>query len=126
MSANFTITGKLHSGTATEQKTESFSVRFFVLEITDGNYTSHAQFQLVNKNTALLSNFKKNEMVTVTFNVGGRLWNSPEKGEMCFTTLNAWKMEASQQPQQASNDWGAPAPAPAPVPVPAQTDELPF
>lgn len=109
MSANFNITGRLHSGTATEQKTDTFSVRTFVLAIEDGQYTSYAQFQLVNKNTELLDRFKPNDTVTVTFNVNGRLWNSPDKGEMCFTTLNAWKMEYAQQaPAQPAQAWGTP------------------
>ena len=35
-----TLTGKIHSGTATQQKTEKFAMRTFVLEMTDNGYGS--------------------------------------------------------------------------------------
>ena len=72
-----TLTGKIHSGTATQQKTEKFAMRTFVLEMTDNGYTNYAELQLVNNNCGLLDQFKPGDMVTASYNVRGNLWNSP-------------------------------------------------
>ena len=66
-----TLTGKIHSGTATQQKTEKFAMRTFVLDMTDNGYTNYAELQLVNNNCGLLDQFKPGDMVTVSYNVRG-------------------------------------------------------
>ena len=119
-----TLTGKIHSETATQQKTEKFAMRTFVLEMTDNGYTNYAELQLVNNNCGLLNQFKPGDMVTVSYNVRGNLWNSPN-GEKCITNLNCWKIEPAQpqgqwgQPAQPQGQWGQPA-------QPTQPIQLPF
>ena len=109
-----TLTGKIHSGTATQQRTERFAMRTFVLEMTDNGYTNYAELQLVNNNCGLLDQFKPGDMVTVHYNVRGNLWNSPT-GEKCITNLNCWKIEPAQatQPAQSTQDWGSQPTQPA-------------
>ena len=142
-----TLTGKIHSGTATQQKTEKFAMRTFVLEMTDNGYTNYAELQLINNNCGLLDQFKPGDMVTVSYNVTGNLWNSPN-GEKCITNLNCWKIEPAPQqapaqpqgqwgqpaqPTQTAQAWGQPAPQQAPAqpqeqqaPAQPQQDKMPF
>lgn len=128
---DLTLTGRLYSGTAIEQKTDTFKFRKFVLEITEsvnGNtYTNYVEFQLINNNVTLLEQFQKGQMVTVHFNVKGNLWTSPQGEKKCITNLNCWKIGPAQyETQAAKSAWGQPAqpaqPHPAPVPqsVPQQ------
>lgn len=105
------LSGKLHSATPTEQKSEKFQVRTFVLEISETTstgqvYTNYAQFQLVNNNCSILDNFRPGQQVTVSFDVRGQFWQ-----DKCITNLNAWKIEAVQQ-QQAAQQPAAQAPPP--------------
>lgn len=142
------LTGKLISGTATEKKTDTFSVRTFVLELTETGangmvFTNLAQFQLVNAQCAILDQFQPGQMVTVNFNVRGQAWN-----DKVITNLNAWKIEHAQQvaaqpaPQhmapahQPQQGFGAPQPQTTwqpPKPAPQQwgaqtspTEKAPF
>lgn len=112
------ITGRLYSATATQQKTDRFSVRTFVLEMTtEANgqtYTNYAELQLVNNNCQLLNQFQKGQLVTVNFDVRGSMWQAPSGETKCITNLNAWKITpvqapAPQQPPQ-QQQWGQPAP----------------
>jgi len=113
--SNLQLTGKIVSGTATEKKTDTFSVRTFVLELTETNatgqvFTNLAQFQLVNNNCAVLDQFQPGQMVNVHFNVRGQAWN-----DKVITNLNAWKIELAQPMQQAAlaqPQHAAPAPPP--------------
>ncbi|MCB0680875.1 MAG: DUF3127 domain-containing protein, partial [Saprospiraceae bacterium] len=43
---SYEIEGKLHKKFDTENKTETFQAREFVLEIMDGNYPQYIKFQL--------------------------------------------------------------------------------
>lgn len=141
--SNMQLTGKLHSATQTEQKSDSFKVRTFILETEDvgGNqvHINHVQFQLVNNNVELLTGFAPGQHVRVSFNVRGKLWTPQNGGEQkCITNLNAWKIEPVQQQQpqqpqytqQSGQSWAAqpqhqPTPAlqtqmaPPPPPQPA-------
>ena len=119
-----TLTGKIHSGTATQQKTEKFAMRTFVLEMTDNGYTNYAELQLVNNNCGLLDQFKPGDIVTVSYNVRGNLWNSPN-GEKCITNLNCWKIEPAQPqgPAQPQEQWGQPAQPQGQWGQPAQPQE---
>lgn len=125
-----TLTGKIHSGTATQQKTEKFAMRTFVLEMTDNGYTNYAELQLVNNNCGLLDQFKPGDMVTASYNVRGNLWNSPN-GEKCITNLNCFKIELTQQqaPAQTTEPWATPQKTQQQAPAqqqPTQPIELPF
>ena len=125
-----TLTGKIHSGTATQQKTEKFAMRTFVLEMTDNGYTNYAELQLVNNNCGLLDQFKPGDMVTASYNVRGNLWNSPN-GEKCITNLNCFKIELTpkQAPAQTTEPWATPQKTQQQAPAqqqPTQPIDLPF
>lgn len=82
------ITGKLHKVFDTEQKTESFKAREFVIE-TQGEYPQFVKFQLTQDRCALIDNYKEGDDLKVHFDLRGREWQGKY-----FTNLNAWKIEA--------------------------------
>lgn len=103
----------------TEQKTDSFTAREFVIETT-GEYPQMVKFQLVQDRCSLIDRFAEGQVVRVHFDLRGREWNGKY-----FTNLNAWRVEAVQEGQPTSTD----VPAQEPAPVAAgedDSDSLPF
>jgi len=98
----FQIEGKLHRVFDTEQKTETFQAREFVLETPDTQYPQMLKFQLTQDKCTLIDEFSEGDTLTVHFDLRGREWN-----EKFFTNLNAWKLErpgdtASSAPEQGA------------------------
>ena len=81
------ISGKLHKVFETEQKTESFKAREFVVE-TAGEYPQFVKFQLTQDRCAIIDNYKEGDDLKVHFDLRGREWQGKY-----FTNLNAWKVE---------------------------------
>lgn len=110
------IIGILHSVSATQQITDTFSKRDFVLDLTETAangqvYTNYAQMQMTNQGCGALDNFNIGEQVKVTFNIKGS--RVDKDGQVrYFNNLNAFRIErtmpatspshipSSQQPQQ--------------------------
>jgi single-strand DNA-binding protein len=105
---SFNIEGVLHAKFDTEQKSNSFSIREFVL-LTPGDYPQHIKFQLVQDKCALLDAVGEGTTLSVHFDLRGREYNGKY-----FTTLNAWKVEAKGQIQSGTgiNGLGQPSELP--------------
>ncbi|GJM31597.1 MAG: hypothetical protein DHS20C18_05980 [Saprospiraceae bacterium] len=97
---SFEVEGKLLKKYDTENKTDSFQAREFVIEIDSGNYPQFVKFQLVQDRCALLDPFEEGGQIKVHFDLRGREWNGKY-----FTNLNAWRLE------QASTAQAEPPPA---------------
>src|SRR5699024_4823480 len=82
---------KLYKKFETEQKTQSFSAREFILETNDNNYMQLLKFQLTQDRCGLLDAFEEGQQIKVHFDLRGREWNGKY-----FTNLNAWKLEANE------------------------------
>ena len=107
----------------TENKTDTFQAREFVIEINSGNYPQFIKFQLVQDRCALVDSYEVGEQIKVFFDLRGREWN-----EKYFTNLNAWKVErpASSTPAAApEGDTAFPAATDEP-PAQEMDDDLPF
>ncbi len=120
---SFEVEGKLHKKYDTENKTDSFQAREFVIEIDSGNYPQFIKFQLVQDRCALLDPFEEGGPIKVHFDLRGREWNGKY-----FTNLNAWRLEqvsAGQAgPPPAEEDGFFPSVSDEPT---AQADDdLPF
>lgn len=122
---SFEIKGKLHKKFDTEQKTDSFQAREFVILVQSGNYPQHIKFQLTQDRCAVVDTFEEGQEINVHFDLRGREWN-----DKYFTNLNAWRIEAVQAANAA-----APAPAASEdnvfpsaddEPSVAADDDLPF
>lgn len=126
---SFEVSGKLHVKNDTQQVTDRFAKREFVIEIGDGPYPQHVKFQLVQDKTSVLDPFEIGDMVQVSFDLRGREYTNP-KGEVSyFTNLNAWRMQkANQQPDtppQPQENTAASFPSAADEPS-GGFDDLPF
>ena len=98
MSRNFEAQGVIHSIDETRSYgANGFTKREFVIRLTgDGEKAEYPNFvalELLKDKCALMDQYRVGEEVKVTFNLSGRLWNSPGKPEKCFTSLQAWKVE---------------------------------
>ncbi len=87
----FETEGTIHKIFDTENKTDSFKAREFVIK-QEGNYPQFIKFQLTQDRCELVSNYKEGDKVKVSFDLRGREWN-----EKYFTNLNAWKLEGVQE-----------------------------
>lgn len=84
---SFEVEGKLHKKFETENKTDTFQAREFVIQ-TEGQYPQYVKFQLTQDRCQLVDPYNEGDMMKVYFDLRGREWN-----EKYFTNLNAWKVE---------------------------------
>jgi hypothetical protein len=90
------ITGKLVSKKATEQITDTFKKREFVIEYAENpEYPELIKFELINDKCDIIKDYAKDQVLTVGFNLRGRKWTNPKGEDVYFNTLNAWKVNAS-------------------------------
>lgn len=85
------VTGVIKEIEATQQISDKFKKKEFVLEL-DGQYPQPILMQLVNDKCSLLDNIYIGAKVNVAFNLKGREWNSPQGETKYFNTIEAWKV----------------------------------
>lgn len=92
----FEITGKLIVKYDTIQRTETFKMREFVIEVTDefgGRLISnYIKFQCTQDRTVIPDRFNVGDEVKVHFNLRGSKWVKDGK-ESYFNNLDAWRIE---------------------------------
>lgn len=88
------VVGKIEEIHEIVKRTETFSVREFVLEITSQNsqYSEHVLFQLTNTRTNIIDQYQVGQEVVVDFDLQGRKWTNPEGRVVFFNRLNAWRI----------------------------------
>lgn len=94
----FQLEGKLHRVFETEQKTDTFQAREFVIETADGQYPQVIKFQLTQDKCALIDEYELGDDLVVHFDLRGREWN-----ERFFTNLSAWKLERAGEKSGDAN-----------------------
>lgn len=85
---SFEIVGKLHKKFETENKTDTFRAREFVIESEDGQYPQMIKFQCVQDRTNIVDSVEEGDQIKVHFDLRGREWQGKY-----FTNLNAWRVE---------------------------------
>lgn len=112
------LVGKIEEIRELSQRTATFSVREFVLEVENQNnsqWNEHILMQTTNNNCALLDNFSVGQTVKVQFDIRGRRWKGNDGTERVFNTLSAWRIEAvadGQQPVQPASQTQQPTAQP--------------
>ncbi len=90
--------GKLILKADTQQISDKFKKREFVIEIAEevnGNtYTNFAKFQLTQAKCDILERFKEGDNVKVQFNIKGNKWERDGKVNY-ITNLEAWRIETA-------------------------------
>ena len=104
----FEVDGKLHKIFDTEQKTDNFRAREFVLEVVDGQYPQMVKFQLTQDKCDLLDTHSEGDELKVHFDLRGREWNGKY-----FTNLQAWRIDSGSEARPAP-DTGTPDNNPPP------------
>ncbi len=135
------VTGKLAVKYDTQQVSERFKKREFVMELAEeinGNvYTNYAKMQLVQNKCEILDRFNEGDAIKVSFNIKGNRWERDGKVNY-ITNLDAWRIESASagvsNAAQAAPSYGGmnnsnPAPSNAGNfynPSPENVDDLPF
>jgi len=89
----FHTTGKIHKISDTQQKTERFRVREFVLELSDNpRYPQYVQFQLTGDRCENLDSFSEGDEVQVEFSLRGREWKGRDGNIRYFNSLDVWEI----------------------------------
>lgn len=124
----FDIEGRLYKKFDTQQVTDSFRKREFVIEIQDGAYPQLIKFQMTQNNCEKLDGFAEENQVKVTFSLKGREYTKDGRTSY-FTNLDAWRIEkvGAEAPQSAPANASFPNTADEPASADSpDTDDLPF
>jgi hypothetical protein len=93
---SYELTGRLVFKTETQQRSEKFKNRDFVVEVTeqgkDKTYSQLIKLQATNERTAVLDDLNTGDEIKVHFNLRGSKWEKDGKTSY-FTNLDAWKIE---------------------------------
>ena len=121
---NFEINGKIILKEDTQQISDRFKKREFVIEVENernSDWNDFIKFQLTQDRCDLLETVSVNENIKVSFNIKGRKWEKDGKVNY-FSNLEAWRIEKMQAAAAAEMpEFNASDAPPAP-----EDDDLPF
>jgi hypothetical protein len=89
----FKFTGTIKVIQPTQQVTEKFAKREFVVTDTTSMYPQDIMFQATQDKCSMLDSYNVNDQVEVSFNLRGREWTSPQGEVKYFNSLEAWRIE---------------------------------
>jgi hypothetical protein len=92
---SFKQIGKIAQIGETQQVSETFKKRSFLIQEQSGQYTNDFAFELTQDKCSVLDSFEVGQEVEVSFNIRCREWNGKY-----FTNLNAWRIEAASAQQE--------------------------
>lgn len=105
------VTGKIFKLFDTQNVSEKFKKREFVLEYAENPmYPQYVLFQATQDKCAILDNYQTGQNVVVDFNLRGREWISPQGEKKYFNTLECWRINPAEttQVQQPAQPVAAP------------------
>lgn len=86
------LSGLLHVVYDTQKVSDKYQKRDVVLKTDfDSQWPQFVSLQFSQDKCSALDNFRKDDFVTIQFNVKGREWNGPQ-GLKYFNTLDAWSI----------------------------------
>ena len=104
----FKLTGTVKLINETQQISEKFSKREFVISETSSMYPQDILFQATQDKCSLLDSVKVQDQIEVSFNLKGREWTSPTGEVKHFNTLEAWRIEKAGQGSVIPSDGPSP------------------
>jgi hypothetical protein len=119
----FKFTGTIKVIQPTQQVTEKFAKREFVVTDTTSMYPQDIMFQATQDKCSMLDSYNVNDQVEVSFNLRGREWTSPQGEVKYFNSLDAWRIDRAG----ANGGSGMPASGPSAMnlaPVTSATAEM--
>ena len=122
--ASFEVVGTLKAKFETQQVSDKFAKREFVIMTdTTTQYPQAINFQLSQDKCGLLDSYNVGEEMKVSFNLRGREWSGPE-GVKYFNSLEAWRLEKVSSSSASSH--AAPTSSDDVMPSTEHNDDLPF
>jgi hypothetical protein len=100
--SSFEVKGKLLLKYDSQQLTERFKKREFVVEIPSGNYTEQVKFQLTQDKCDILDRFNIGDEVHVFFNLRGKPYTK-DGVTTYFNNLDVWRIDAVKESKDATN-----------------------
>ena len=94
------VKGRLHLKGETQQISQKFAKRDFVIE-TEDKYPQLVSLQLTQDKCPLLDDYEVGDAIDADINIRGREWTSPKGEVKYFNTLEAWRLNRAQ-PEEAS------------------------
>ena len=91
-----TVKGKLHLKGDTQQISEKFSKREFVIQ-TEDKYPQLILLQLTQDKCSLLDFWNVGDNIEAEINLRGREWTSPDGKVKYFNTLEAWRLNSEKK-----------------------------
>ncbi len=109
------IKGKLIEKFDTQQVSDSFRKREFVVEYAENpQYPELLKFELIQSNCEQLDQLEPNSDISVTFNLKGRKWTDRQGKVVYFNSLQAWRVEPATDTTTATTQDRTPPPAEEP------------
>ena len=130
--ASFEVVGTLKAKFETQQVSEKYAKREFVIMTdTTTQYPQAINFQLSQDKCGLLDSYTVGEEMKVSFNLRGREWFNPNKNiTQYFNSLEAWRLEkvaaGSQAAAPTQSSYAAPVQNASIMPGAEIADDLPF
>ena len=100
-------TGILHVIGETQQLTDKFKKREFVIYVEGGYREKYVKFSLVQDDCSKMDMFSEGDTVEVSYELDGRKWNNPQTGEdQYFNDVKALHINLmeDQAPQDMSGE----------------------
>ncbi len=121
------ITGKILEIFDTQNVTDTFKKREFVIEYADNSqYPQFLKFEMVQDRCDQLNDYQPGDEVVVHFDLRGRKWTDPQGNVKYFNSLQAWRLEKQQAAGPAPEDMPPPPAEEGPLPAGNDNDDLPF
>ena len=122
----FKLQGTIKVIKDTQQVSDKFSKREFVVTTPDDKYPQDIMLELQQDQTSLLDAFMEGQEVEVSFDIRGRLWTSPQGEDKYFNTLKAFRVEAIGAAPSKPKPVKVVAEVFAEATTEAEDDDLPF
>jgi hypothetical protein len=104
------ITGKIEKIGEVQSVSASFKKRELVVR-TEEQYPQPLMIEFTQDKTSLLDNYNLGDQVSVSINIRGREWKSPQGEMKYFVSLQGWRIGSAEvQQQNAPSQTQAPAP----------------
>ncbi|MFZ9815222.1 MAG: DUF3127 domain-containing protein [Candidatus Kapaibacteriota bacterium] len=109
----YELQGRLFEIFDTQQITDTFKKREFVVETTSGMYNEYIKMQAVQDKCDLLDSMNKGDQVKVSFDLRGKLVNTKDGRQVYITNINAWRIDRQSGGSSAppTPDYGQEPPA---------------
>ena len=95
------VTGKIEKIEKEQQISTSFKKREIVIR-TEEQYPQPLMIEFTQDKTSLPDGYKVGDVVSISINIRGREWTSPQGQVKYFTSLQGWRIQNAQAAQPAA------------------------